>query len=133
MKRGSRRFKLRQRFFSFPFPVQRFGSQVVFLVAVASTCLVRAQPAEPGKQDATILDEVWPQLTDFSRIADSGTKTYINQETGDISRYILGNVRRELKVGPNRLRLVCDRLYIRALGLLKDDDEKGADDLEFYF
>ena len=133
MKRGSRRFKLRHRFFSFPFPVQWTGIQIVFLVAVAAACPVRAQPAEPGKQDTTILDEVWPQLTDFSRIADSGTKTYINQETGDISRYILGNVRRELKVGPNRLRLVCDRLYIRALGLLKDDDEKGADDLEFYF
>ena len=133
MKRGSRRFRLRQRFFSFPFPVQRAGFQIIFLVAAAAACPVSAQPAAPGQQDTTILDEVWPQLTDFSRAADSGTKTYINQETGDISRYILGNVRRELTIGPNRLRLVCDRLYIRALGLLKDDDDKDSDDLEFYF
>ena len=66
--------KLRHRFFSFPFPVQWAGIQIVFLVAAAASCRVRGQPAEAGKQDTTILDEVWPQLTDFSRAADSGTR-----------------------------------------------------------
>ena len=143
MSRGSRRFKLRQRAFSFPFRVQRAGIQIVFLAAAVAACPLAAQQEDPGRQDSPILDEIWLQLTDFSRLADSGTKTYINQETGDVSRYILGNVRRELTIGPNRLRLVCDRLYIRALGILKVEGDaedasppgrdSGKDELQFYF
>ena len=81
----------------------------LLLAAVLFVCPLRAQ------DDSTLLDEVWPQLTDFSGAADSGTKTYINQKTGDVSRYILGNVKREITIGSNRVRLMCDRLYILTL------------------
>ena len=132
MRRASRRFKLRRRAFSFPFR----GIQSIFAAVVLLTCSLRAQ------EDSALLDEVWPQLTDFSGAADSGTKTYINQKTGDISRYILGNVRREFTIGPNRIRLMCDRLYIRALGVFKGEGEtvpeapeggNDKDELRFYF
>ena len=132
MRRASRRFKLRRRAFSFPFR----GVQFIFAAVAFLTCSLRAQ------EDSALLDEVWPQLTDFSGVADSGTKTYINQKTGDISRYILGNVRREVTIGPNRIRLMCDRLYIRALGVFKGEGEtepeapgggNDKDELRFYF
>ena len=96
-------------------------------------CPLRAQ------DDSTLLDEVWPQLTDFSGAADSGTKTYINQKTGDVSRYILGNVKREITIGSNRVRLLCDRLYIHGLGVFKGKDASASgdseeeDELQFYF
>ncbi|MEC8934561.1 MAG: LPS assembly protein LptD, partial [Planctomycetota bacterium] len=92
-----------------------------------------------AQDDSTLLDEVWPQLTDFSGAADSGTKTYINQKTGDVSRYILGNVKREIIIGSNRVRLMCDRLYIHGLGVFKgkdvsaSGDSKEEDELQFYF
>ena len=103
------------------------------LAAVLFVCPLRAQ------DDSTLLDEVWPQLTDFSGAADSGTKTYINQKTGDVSRYILGNVKREIIIGSNRVRLMCDRLYIHGLGVFKgkdvsaSGDSKEEDELQFYF
>jgi len=103
------------------------------LAAVLFVCPLRAQ------DDSTLLDEVWPQLTDFSGAADSGTKTYINQKTGDVSRYILGNVKREITIGSNRVRLMCDRLYIHGLGVFKGKDASASgdseeeDELQFYF